>query len=68
MLTVIDSFSNIVFSAYLFKEGLEAFGESGVGRKVIHNVKYTGDFVLLAKDQKFIRGMNDRPTCICRCY
>jgi hypothetical protein len=37
-------------------------------RRTSHNMKYTNDFVLLAKEETVIQGMIDRLIEIWRCY
>jgi hypothetical protein len=47
---------------------LEGFGDFKIGGQIIHAVKYTDDFVLLAKEEKLLQDMIDKLIDIGRCY
>jgi len=52
--------SSILFNLYnecLTKEALEGFEDFKIGGKIIHNVKYADDLVLLAKEEKVLQDM-----------
>jgi len=54
--------SPIPFNLYnkcLTNEALEGFGDSKIGRQIIHTLKYADDLVLLAKEEKMLQGMID---------
>jgi len=53
---------------YLTKEALEGFGDSKTGGKVIRNVRYADDLVLLAKEETVLQGMIERLVENGRCY
>ena len=57
-----------LYSAYLTKETLERFRDIKRGGQVILTVKYTDDFVLLAKEETVLQGVTDRLTETGRCY
>jgi hypothetical protein len=57
-----------LYSEYLTKEALEGFGDFNIGGKVIRTVKYADDLVLLAREEKVLRGMVDRLIEIGRRY
>jgi hypothetical protein len=48
-----------LYSEYLINEALEGFGGFKIG-KIILNVKYADDFVLLVKEETVLQGMIDR--------
>jgi hypothetical protein len=63
--------SPILFNLYsecLIKEALEGFGDFKIGGKIIHNVKYADDLVLLAKEEKMLQDMIGKLIEIGRCY
>jgi hypothetical protein len=39
-----------------------------IGEQIIHNVKYVGDFVLLAEEEKVLQDMIDKLIETGRCY
>ena len=52
--------SPILFNLYgecLTKEALEGFGDFKIGGQIIHNLKYAGDLLLLAKEEKVPQDM-----------
>jgi hypothetical protein len=55
-------------SECLTKESLEGFGDFKIGRQIIHTVKYADELVLLAKEEKVLQDMIDKPIEIGRCY
>jgi len=57
-----------VNNKHLAKEVLERFGDFKVGRQVICNMKYTDDFMLLAKDGMMLQGTTERLIQTRRCY
>jgi hypothetical protein len=57
-----------LYSEYLTKEALEGLGDLKIGGQIIHTVKYADDLVLLAKEEKVLRGMIDKLIEIGRCY
>ena len=55
--------SPILFNLYsecLTKEALEGFGDFKIGGQIIHTVKYAGDLVLMAKEEKVLQYMIDK--------
>jgi len=63
--------SPILFNLYnecLTKDALEGFGDFKIGGQINHTVKYADDLVLLAKEEKVLHGMIDKPIEIGRCY
>jgi hypothetical protein len=44
------------------------FGDFKTGGKIIHTLKYADDLVFLAKEEKVLQGMIDKPIEIGRCY
>jgi hypothetical protein len=62
--------SLIVFNLYskcLTKETLEGFGDFRMGRQVIHTMEYADVCMLLAKEERVLQGMTDRPIEIGTC-
>jgi hypothetical protein len=57
-----------LYSEYLTKEALEAFGDFKIGGKIIHAVKYADDLVLLAKEEKVVQDMVDELIETGGCY
>jgi predicted nuclease of restriction endonuclease-like (RecB) superfamily len=57
-----------LYSECLTKEALEGFRDFKRGGKIIHNVKYADDLVLLAKEEKVLQKMIDKLIEIGRCY
>jgi retron-type reverse transcriptase len=57
-----------LYSECLTKEALEGFGDFKIGGKIIHNVNYADDLVLLAKEEKVLQDMIDKLSEIGRCY
>jgi len=57
-----------LYSEYLIKKAVEGFGDFKTGVQVIRTVKYTDDFVLLAKEEMVLQSMIHRLTEIERCY
>jgi hypothetical protein len=49
-----------LYREYLTKEALEGFENFKIGLQVIRTVKYSDDFVLLAKEETMLQGMTDR--------
>jgi hypothetical protein len=47
---------------------LEEFGDFKIGGQIFHTVKYADDLVLLAKEEKVLQDMIDKPIEIGRCY
>ena len=56
-----------LYSEFFTKGTLERFGDVKTGQ-VILTVKYTDDFVLLAKEETVLQGVTDRLTESGRCY
>ena len=56
-----------MLSEYLTKEVLAWFGDFKVGL-AMHNVKYTEDLVLLAKEEIVLQGTIDGLIAIGKCY
>jgi hypothetical protein len=56
------------YSEYLTKEALEGLGDFKIGGQIIHTVKYSDDFVLLAKEEKVLQDMINKLIEIGRCY
>ena len=54
----------MVYITYLTKEALERFGDFKIGGKIIHTV----NLVLLAKEEKVLQDMIDKPPEIGGCY
>ena len=55
--------SPILFNLYsecLTKEALEGFGDFKIGGQIIQTVKYAGDLVLLAKEEKVLQDIIDK--------
>jgi hypothetical protein len=46
----------------LSKENREGFGDFKVGEYIIRSVKYADDLVLLAKQERVLRGITERLT------
>jgi len=57
-----------LYSECLNKEALEGFGYFKIGGKIIHTVKDADDLVLLAKEEKVLQDMINKPTEIGGCY
>jgi hypothetical protein len=57
-----------LYSEYLTKEALGGFGDFKISGQIIHNVKYTDDLVLLAKEEKVLQNMIDKLIEIGRYY
>jgi hypothetical protein len=57
-----------LYSECLTNEALEGFGDFKIGGKIIHNVKYADDLVLLAKEEKVLQDMIDKLIEIGRRY
>jgi hypothetical protein len=64
----IQYFGFFPVAKYLTREALEGFGDSKTGGKVIRNVRYADDLVLLAKEETVLQGMIERLVEIGRCY
>jgi hypothetical protein len=47
---------------------LEGFGDFKISGQIIHTVKYADDLVLLAKEEKVLQDMINKPNEIGRCY
>ena len=63
--------SPILFNLYsecLTKETLDGLGDFNIGGKIIKNVKYADDLVLMAKEETVLQGMIDKLIAIGRCY
>jgi hypothetical protein len=60
--------TNVTYSKYLTKEVLEGLGGFKIGGHIIHTVKYADDLVLLAKKEKVLQNMIDKPIETGRCY
>jgi hypothetical protein len=50
-----------LYSECLTKEALEEFGDFKIRGQIIHTVKYADDLVLLAKEEKALQNMIDKP-------
>jgi len=57
-----------LYSECLSKEALEGLGDFKIGGQIIHTVKYADGLVLLAKEERVLQDMIDKPTEIGRCY
>jgi hypothetical protein len=57
-----------LFSEYFTDEAHEGFGDFRMGRQVICTVKYTGEPLLLAKEEIVLQGTVDRLTENRRCH
>jgi hypothetical protein len=57
-----------LYSECLTKEALEGFGDFKIRGKIIHNVKYADDLVLLAREEKVLQDMTDKLTEIGGCH
>ena len=63
--------SQILFNLhneFLTKEALEVLGDFKIGEENIHAVQYAGEPVLLAKEEKVLQDMIDKPPEIGGCY
>jgi len=63
--------SPILFNLYsecLTKETLDGLGDFNIGGKIIKNLKYADDLVLMAKEETVLQGMIDKLIAIGRCY
>jgi hypothetical protein len=58
----------ILYNECLTRDALEGFGDFKIGGQIIRTVKYADDLVLLAKEEKVLQGMIDKPIEIGRCY
>jgi len=57
-----------LYSECLTKEALEGCGDIKLGEQIIHTVKYADELVLLAKEEKVIQDMFDKPIETGGCY
>jgi hypothetical protein len=52
---------NIFLNKAIFiQKALKGFGDFKIGGQIIHTVKYAGDLVLLAKEEKALQDMIDK--------
>jgi hypothetical protein len=57
-----------LYNEYLAKKALKVLEDLKIGGKIIHNVKYADDLVLLTKEGKVLQDMIDKIVKIGRCY
>jgi hypothetical protein len=50
-----------LYGECLTNEALEGSGDFKIGGQIIHTVKYADDLVLLAKEEKVLQKMTDKP-------
>ena len=56
-----------LYSECLNKEALDGLGVFKVGGKIIQTVKYSDEFVIMAKEETMLQGMIDKIIEIGRC-
>jgi hypothetical protein len=56
------------YTRYLNKEALKGFGDFKIGGKLICNVKYADNLVVLAKKGTVLQGITYRLTEVGRCF
>jgi hypothetical protein len=57
-----------LYSKCFTKEALEGFADFKIGGQIFHTVKYADDLVLLAREEKVLQDIIDKPIKIIGCY